>query len=341
MFDDTSLLDTVRGEMEDALLVNNLLVEMAATDGTVIPRTLVFRPRPDNNGWQIRLCSLAEPPSLVTMRLAREAAIEQLLPEDGEPEGVACIVYSSELETVKANQLRGALILDWLDLRGNRKTVLVRVENDGLKYSVTPVAGDIEAAYAKKEDDTNDSRIGAFTHAVISQVAEAMSPVLRVLAPGASNDDEAFERIKENAPLRTSLRTFSASTVSIALRLGAARADAVLAAMSMTISHLRSQMFQQAEEYKESLTKAKSDQPRTVAKAMSKLQRELDMTKRRAETLARQAQEARAEVRALRTSGSDQGQATAGPATVDILPATPLQRRVAAYLRNFEGFGAK
>lgn len=341
MLNDTSLLDAARADMEDPLLVNNLLVEMAATDGSIIPRTLIFRPRPNQGGWQIRVCAESEPPSLATMRLARESAIEQLLPEGDEPEGVACIVYPSELANTKGGYLPGALILDWLDLRGNRHTVLVRVERDGLKYSVSPISGDVETSYAKKvEDEGGNTRIGAYAEAVVSQMADAMSPLFRALVPDAPDDDTAFERLKENAPLRTALRTFSATAVKIALRLGAVRADVVLAAMSMTISHLRSQLFQQAEEHKELLEKAKNGQPRTVAKAMSKLQRELDMTKRRAETLARQAQEARDEARALRAAGGAVQQSTpaAVPTASACMPATPLQRRVTSYLRNFEQF---
>jgi hypothetical protein len=341
----TNLLQEIRDEYEDSLITSPLLAELAATGGHLIPRALFFTVQA-NGERKARISAMREPPSLPHMDLIQKAALEELreMAEDGK--GAVCVVYSAAkgFPSEKGFSSGGMALLDWQATDGGRQMLLLRPTRGGDAAEVIEVksskldfvAGMINAAIQVI------GRPESLMDSVLERMVPLLTPVIRALAPDAADDDAAAEQVAANAPVLEALKDYASESVRMAMGLAEARAETVLAHMSMTVGMLHARMADTHESHQEEVARMRTNWERQQSKAASKLQRELDMTRKRADTLAGQLQNARNEAR-RHTPGTIPVAPTRpelnrsnqpSPATL----RSPLQRRMTNYLNGFPVF---
>jgi len=341
----TDLLQDIRNEYEDSLITSPLLAELAATGGHLIPRALFFTIKP-NGERKARVSAMREPPSLPLMDMVQKAALEELkeLAEDGK--GAVCVVYSAAkgFPSEKGFSSGGMALLDWQATDGSRQLLLLRPIKGGEAAELVEVKsskldfvmGMINAAIQVigRPDSLMDS--------VLERMVPLLTPVIRALAPNAANDDAAAEYVAANGPVLESLKDYASESVKMAMGLAEARAETVLAHMSMTVGMLHARLAEVHEAHQEEVARMRTNWERQQSKAASKLQRELDMTRKRADSLARQVQAAREEARKqtpgltpASTSKPELNRSSHPNATT---LRSPLQRRMTNYLNGFPVF---
>jgi len=338
-----TLLKELREEFESALIVSPLLAELAATGGQVIPRALFFTIGPDGDK-KARISAMREPPTIPHFDMVGKAAFKELreLAEGGK--GAVCVIYSAAkgLPGSGSPENSGIALLHWQATDGSQQLMLMRpgkngesvdmVEVDQSRMSV--VSGMIEATIAIV------GRPESLLDSVLDRMLPLLTPVIRALAPDAPDDDTAAEMVAENTVLLEALKDYASESVHMALGLSEARAETVLAHLSMTTGYLHAKMADALESHRDNLAKMRTNWERQQAKTVTKLQRELDMTRKRADSLSRQVQDAR---ESLRKSGSSSAAPTS-PATAAVLqepaalPQSALQRRMSKYLGEFPAF---
>jgi hypothetical protein len=340
----TTLLQDIRDEYEDSLITSPLLAELAATGGHLIPRALFFTIKP-NGERKARISAMREPPSLPHMDLIQKAALEELreMAEDGK--GAVCVVYSAAKGFPSEKGFTtGMALLDWLATDGSRQMLLLPPTKSGDAAEVVEVkpskmdfvSGMINAAIQVigRPDSLMDS--------VLERMVPLLTPVIRALAPDAPDDDAAAEQLAANGPVLEALKDYASESVRMAMGLAEARAETVLAHMSMTVGMLHARMADAQESHREEVARMRTNWERQQSKAASKLHRELDMTRKRADALAVQLQNARNAAR-QHTPGTPAASAVKPELNRSNLPGpvtlrSPLQRRMTNYLNGFPGF---
>lgn len=343
-----SLLDAVRDEFEDALIKAALLVEFNATNGEIVPRTIFFTPT-TTGAWGVRVSAMEEPPALVQLEQCRAEALAELTRTSPDAGGVACIICATMRDSPGAvrSARHGMAMLTWLDTEGNHYMARVQPTRDGESLESFVVDPNSWSRYLEHlerhgRQAPDDSGLA---EAVLGKLVPSLTTVMRAAVPDAPDDDTAAARVREQEAFWAALKDFSALAVKVALQLSEARADTVLAHLSMTVNYLLAQQSEQSDQHRETVAKLKASAEKQQSKAASKLQRELEMTRKRADVLARQVQDAREELRVLRNVDSAQFLVSARPAggaspRVDVRLASPLQRRMARYLGKFPAFSA-
>jgi hypothetical protein len=340
----TALLQDIRNEYEDSLITSPLLAELAATGGHLIPRALFFTIQA-NGERKARVSAMREPPSLPHMDMIQKAALEELreMAEDGK--GAVCVVYSAAKGfPTEKGVVNGMALLDWQATDGSRQMLLLRPTKGGEAAELVEVksskldfvTGMINAAIQVigRPDSLMDN--------ILERMVPLLTPVIRALAPDAKNDDAAAEQVAANGPVLESLKDYAAESVKMAMGLAEARAETVLAHMSMTVGMLHAKLADVHESHQEEIARMRTNWERQQTKTASKLQRELDMTRKRADSLARQVQAAREDARKqvpgmapVSVTASEVSRSAQANATT---LRTPLQRRMVNYLNEFPVF---
>lgn len=341
----TNLLQSIRDEFEDALITNPLLAELSATGGHLIPRALFITVQP-NGERKARVSAMREPPSLPHFDVIQKAALDELKDMAEEGQGAVCVVYPAAkgLPSDKGFTNSGMALMDWQATDGSRQILLLRPTRDGETFELVEVkpskmdfvTGMIGAAIQVlgRPDSLLDN--------VLERMVPLLTPVIRALAPDAPDDNAAAEQVAANGAVLEALKDYASESVKMAMGLAEARSETVLAHMSMTVGMLQAKMADAQESHQENIARMRTNWERQQSKTATKLQRELDMTRKRADTLARQLQTAREEAR-RGTPGAALA-STIGPAPnlgSQLSPSTlrsPLQRRMAKYLSDFPVF---
>jgi hypothetical protein len=341
-----SLLDVVRDQFEDSLIKTGLLAEFNATGGEIVPRTVFFTPANDGM-WNVRVAAMLEPPALAKLEDCRAEALADLNRTAGDAGGAACIICSTMRDSPGGvrSARHGMAMLNWLDTEGNQYMARVQPTRDGESFESHDVDPHSWTRFLEhlERQGLEAPDTGGLAEAVLAKLVPSLTTVMKAAAPDAADDDALAEQVQANDPLWQSLKDYSALSVKLALQLSEARADTVLAHLSMTVNYLLAQQAEQADQHRETVAKLKANAEKQQSKAAAKLQRELEMTRKRADVLARQVQDAREELRVRGTTGGAPTRESDRPAPsvtspIDPRLASPLQRRMALYLSRFPAF---
>lgn len=343
----TSLLQHIRDEFEEALLTNPLVSELSATGGHIIPRALFIIETP-NGERKARISAMREPPSISHFDLIQKAALEELADMAEGGNGAVCVVYSifKGLPSEKGATNGGIALLDWQTTDGGRQLLMLRPVRGGEAVEVVEV-NPSRLAFISRTINMAIQVVGrpdSLMDSVLERMVPLITPVIRALAPNAPDDDAAAEEVAAMGPVLEALKDYAAESVKLAMGLAEARAESVLAHMCMTVGMLHARMADINEAHQQEIARMRNNWERQQTKVASKFQRELDMTRKRADTLARHLQTARDEARKVVPGAA--GVSAPKPFPMPSIQSTtralrsPLQRRMTNYLNEFAVFQA-